>query len=240
MIRSHIIHMTRSTARDGLVAALREALPEAEVVEAVDGRSLPASERAAAHAPRRYAPPYPFDMLPSEIGCFLSHRRAWRRIVQSGAEAGFVAEDDVAVDAAPFADARALALAHVAPNRLIRFPLKPRERAAEVLDRSGAVQLVRPEVVGLSAALYLLGREAAERLLELTEPFDRPVDTFLQMGWLTGVETLSVHPNGARSAAGDFGGSTVQSKRSATGELSRAWRRGLYRIRVRHLSRRAP
>ena len=235
MIRSYIIHMEGSTARTPLVAALMARLPGAEVLPAVDGRVMSEAERGAICRPILHQPPYPFPPKPGEIGCFLSHRKAWQAIVTSGEAAGLIVEDDI-VPAEGFNAALALALDNLAPDRLIRFPLRDREEAAEVVAASDGVTLFRPKVVGLTTGMQIVGRDAAARLLDLTAVIDRPVDTFLQMRWLTGVETLSLSPAPVRSAVAETGGSTIQSHTSAWDEIGRGWRRMRYRAKVARLS----
>lgn len=236
MIRSYIIHMDGSTARQPLVAALMQRLPQAEVLDAVDGRALNEAERAAITAAKLHEPAYPFPPQPGEIGCFLSHRKAWSAIVASGDEAGLIVEDDI-VPADCFDAALALASEHMAPNRLIRFPLRDKEEAAEVLATAHGVSLIRPRVVGLTTGMQIVGRDAAARLLAITDRLDRPVDTFLQMRWLTGVDMLSLSPAPVRSAVAETGGSTIQSHTSVWAEISRGWRRMRYRSKVARLSR---
>lgn len=238
MIRSYIIHLARSPERAPLVSALMPHLPAAEVVDAVDGRAITDAERAAALARFRYRPDYPFALLDGEVGVFLSHRRCWQKIVASCDAFGLIAEDDVALDPAVFAPALALALRHARADRLIRFPLQNREVPREILDSSGAIRLYAPRVIGLSSALQVVGAKVAARLLELTEPFDRPVDTFLQMRWLTGADVVSVYPNGASSFASGAGGSTIQRKVTLWHEVGRSLVRARYRAKVAQLSRR--
>ncbi|WP_375174327.1 glycosyltransferase family 25 protein [Pseudooceanicola sp.] len=235
MIRSYIIHLDGSTARQPLVDTLQGLLPAAEVLSAVDGRVMSEAERAAVCVPVLHQPAYPFPPKPGEVGCFLSHRKAWERIVASDDEAALIVEDDI-VPAEGFEAALALALENAAPNRLIRFPLRDREEPEEVLASSGDVRLHRPRVVGLTTGMQLVGREAAARFLELTGQFDRPVDTFLQMRWLTGVETLTLSPAPVRSAVAETGGSTIQSHTSPLAEVKRSWHRMRYRGKVARLS----
>lgn len=235
MIRSYIIHMDGSTARRPLVDALLTRLPGPEVLPAVDGRAMSAADRDAICRPALHRPAYPFALKPGEIGCFLSHCCAWERIVASGDVAGLIVEDDI-VPGEAFDAALILALAHATPDRLIRFPLRDREKAEEVVASDGGVTLFRPKVVGLTTGMQIVGRSAAERLLALTDRIDRPVDTFLQMRWLTGVEMLSLAPAPVRSAVAETGGSTIQSHTSVWAELSRGWKRMRYRAAVARLS----
>lgn len=233
MIRAYILHMARSTARAPLVAALRDGLPAAQVVEAVDGRALSDAARAACAPGPLLEPRYPFALLPSEIGCFLSHRRAWEALVASDAALAYVAEDDVTLGAG-FGAARALAEAHATPASLIRFPMAARETPQRHIAEARGARLFRPRTIGLTAALYLLGRDAAQVLLTGSARFDRPVDTWLQMRWETGVDSLTLWPSGIASAAPAHGGSTIQAAKPAgLAKLRREWQRARYRAAIK-------
>lgn len=235
MIRSYVIHMARSTARAPLVDALRVDLPNLEIVEAVDGRALSDADRAAVTAPHLTDPRYPFALLPGEIGCFLSHRRVWQTLLASDAPYAFVAEDDIRLESA-FETARAAAEAVMDADTLIRFPLSPRETPQKTLHRLGDCQVFRPRVIGLTTGFYMVGRTAAQKLLHHSERFDRPVDSWLQMRWVTGVDALVVWPAGVASAASELGGSTIQKRKSVLGEVTRSVKRARYRAAIKRLS----
>ncbi|QPM91632.1 glycosyltransferase family 25 protein [Pseudooceanicola algae] len=228
MVQSYVIHLDASTAREPLVKALARGLPDLHVVPAVNGRAMSHEAVAEIAGTALLKPRYPFPLMPSEIGCFLSHRAAWERIVGSRDPFGIVAEDDVVLGK-DFATALALALEHASEDSLIRFPMSPRETPAKVVAEAGGHRLFRPEVIGLTAALYLLGRGAAERLLEASERFDRPVDTWLQMRWETGVDSLTIWPADISSGAATTGGSTIQRKKTPLSEITRSWKRSRYR-----------
>ena len=70
--------------------ALRLGL-EVSRVAAVAGRELPGETLDRLKASIRSGTP----LGPNEIGCFLSHRKAWEQVIASGAEWAFVAEDDL-------------------------------------------------------------------------------------------------------------------------------------------------
>lgn len=235
MLTSYIIHMSGSTARRPLVDALCQVLPNPQVLDAVVGRDLSDSERAAIYTPNLFRPAYPFPLSVGEIGCFLSHRKAWQRIVDSGDPFGLVSEDDV-VPEEGFETALDLAMAHAGENRLIRLPMADRETAVDEVAQSGICRLVRPDVVGLTAAVQVVGRDAAQRLLELTERFDRPVDTFQQMRWITGIDMMTVLPSVASAKKSQSGGSTIQTRQPLWAEIKRSWHRARYRAAVKKLS----
>jgi len=60
-----------------------------ERIAAVDGNKL------AEHFDLAHITPHGLQITPSEIGCMLSHRRAWLRFLQSDADIGLILEDDV-------------------------------------------------------------------------------------------------------------------------------------------------
>lgn len=235
-MKSYVLHLERSKERQGLVDDLLSILPNAQVLPAVEGSALSEVEKNAAYRAHCTKPHYPFVCKSGELGCFLSHRNFWQAVVDSGEDMMWIAEDDLEIHPADFTKIVGLVMPHATTDSLIRVPIRNREVADHIIAQDGDMQLVRPKVIGLTTAMYLIGRDAAQRLLDLTQPFDRPVDTFLQMRWLTGVDSLTVLNSGARSAAFDVGGSTIQTKKSLANELKRMTSRALYRWRVKQLS----
>jgi glycosyl transferase family 25 len=73
--------------------------------------------------------------------------------------------------------------------------------------------------------------DAARRLLEKTERFDRPVDAYLQLRWKHEVRVLTLWPNGVREISSVLGGSLIQEK-SNVDRLRREVLRPLYRAKL--------
>lgn len=238
--KAFIIHLERATGRRPSVEALRAHLPiESEVLPAVDGRLLPPEAVKAAYVRDRFSPRYPFALGLPEIGAFLSHRAAWRRIVDDGHDFAFVFEDDAAIDPALFAALLDFAIAERGRWDYVLLPAAGLEPAGDVVARQGKFALLRPLAPPLRAIGQIVSRAAAERLLALTEPFDRPVDTFLQMVWVTGETLLALTPTPIRDVSRETGGTTVQRRR--TGLLRRLHHeamRPVYRAKVLALYRR--
>ena len=231
-MRSLIIHMSTSTARRGNVTRLLGDLPQAEVVEAVDGRDPAQIGAVRWRDGDLFRPHYPFALRPAEIGVFQSHRRCWQRIVEAGWDYGLIAEDDLRVDPPRLARALDLIAAHGDTGMYIRLPVKQRETPARVLAEDGDMRLILPRVIGLQCICQVVGREAAARLLAATETIDRPVDTFLQMHWASGQPVHALLPNGNAEGAREIGGSTIQVKTRASGKLTREISRAWYRAQV--------
>lgn len=229
-----VIHLERAKDRRAQAETLVAELPYARLLPAVDGAALAPEARDRAFRPGILQPAYPFDLRPGEIGCFLSHRAAWSRLVESEAEAALIIEDDMALGAG-FGEALALAQRHVTEMGYIQF--QTRAVTAPVIDQQGQAVLMQPDLTPLRTSGQLVARWVAERLLSLTEPFDRPVDTFLQMHWHTGLRLGVISPSGLIDRTELIGGSTIGAKKSLTERLTREWHRTRYRAAVRRLSR---
>lgn len=240
-IEAFVIHLQRAVKRKPQVERIVAACPvPARVIEAVDGRAMSAEERAAVCVKRLHEPHYPFEMGPGEIGCFLSHRKAWRQILDSGLDAGLIIEDDVEIDRAVFGRALELAAAHCTGQSYIQFQVRPAKGPADILAEAGGVRILRPHVGDLRTSAQLVGRGAAQRLLEMTARFDRPVDGFLQMSWLTGIAMDRVDPSGVSDRTEATGGSTISGGKTFLQRLDREVKRILYRRAItRHALREA-
>lgn len=236
-IKAFIIHLDRSQQREPQVEKLMASLPvQAEVIEAVDGNSLDQADIDRVYRPRLHSPAYPFTLSKYEIACFLSHRKAWAAIVDQGLDAGFVIEDDVALDEA-FQAAFSAASACLTPGAFIRFPFRPDREHGDALVIRGDIRVIRPKRVGLGMVAQLISRDAAIRLLKATETFDRPVDTMVQMDWVLHLSPLAVIPGGVSEISSALGGSSIKRKATFADKLAREVLRPLYRAKVALYSR---
>ncbi|QFT58540.1 Glycosyltransferase family 25 (LPS biosynthesis protein) [Sulfitobacter sp. THAF37] len=235
-MQSLIIHMPGPGVRADNVARLLEFLPMARVVPAVDGREALAQPDIDVRSGDRHAPPYPFPMAAGEVGCFLSHRKCWQEIAEGTAPYALIAEDDLTLDPAQWAHALALVAGHATEQSFIRLPAKNREARTAVVAQDGHAALYLPRVIGLQTVCQVVGRAAARRLLAATDPMDRPVDTTLQMHWVTGQPVHTVWPSGVGELPG---ASTIQKKTGTGSKLKRELQRAIYRARVRARPQRA-
>ena len=245
-IEAFVIHLARAEQRRPQVEALRAALPmPVHVVDAVDGRAMAPGEIASVYRPRLHRPRYPFALGAGEIGCFLSHRKAWREIVERGLDAGLIVEDDVAVDAEGLRRLLDLVGTVTGPADFVRFPQKDRGETGPVVGRGeGGSLLIEPATPAFGMVMQIVGRDAAARLLALTETFDRPVDAVLQMRWLHRMRVLSARPLVTAEISRELGGTLAQSgaetgRRSLLDTVKREIQRPLYRVAVRLRNRRA-
>jgi glycosyl transferase, family 25 len=238
--RAYILHLERAISRAANVELLRARLRiESEIVAAIDGARLSPQELDKVYARRRFRPRYPFALTATEVGVFISHRAAWRRIVDEKLDFAIIFEDDAQIDPASFAALVEFVAAERAAWDYVLMPAGAIGSGALVVRR-GALALMRPDAPPLRAIGQIVSRVAAERLLERTLPFDRPVDTLLQMTWITGQPLLVASPSPVRDVSRETGGTTVQRRSMGFAErLHHEAMRPIYRAQVLARYRRA-
>ncbi|HZQ40944.1 MAG TPA: glycosyltransferase family 25 protein [Rhizomicrobium sp.] len=146
-------------------------------LEAVD-----AGNADPAELNRRFAANGPLGTIPKgDQCCFLSHRLAWTRLVESGAAYAAVLEDDVHLGAqAP----RVLKNADWIPAGIDLIKLEHYGPASQSVllsdfrDVGHGFRLGRMRSRHTGGAAYVLSRRAAELLLQISR-FDLPVDHLL-------------------------------------------------------------
>jgi glycosyl transferase family 25 len=240
--KAFILHLERAHSREATVQSLRASLPiESEIMGAIDGAHLTPQEVDQAYARRRFRPHYPFPLTRTEVGVFLSHRAAWRRIVDEALDFAFIFEDDAQIDPSAFAALVAFVTLERRAWDYVLLPAQP-IRNGTPIARYGALSLLRPDAPPLRAIAQIVSLAAAKRLLERTLPFDRPIDTLMQMTWVTGQSLLVASPSPVRDVSRETGGSTVQRKSMSLAErLRHEAIRPIYRAQVlaryrRHLA----
>jgi glycosyl transferase family 25 len=231
--KAFILHLERATSRAATVQSLRASMAiESEVLAAVDGAGLSQQEVDQAYARRRFRPTYPFPLTRTEVGVFLSHRLAWRRIVDDALDFAFIFEDDAEIDPPAFAALVQFVSLERRAWDYVLLPAQPIRNGSRVASRGG-LTLMRPDAPPLRAIAQIVSLAAAKRLLDRTLPFDRPVDTMLQMTWLTGQPLLVASPSPIRDVSRETGGSTVQRKSMSLVErLRHEAMRPIYRAQV--------
>ncbi|MEZ5755967.1 MAG: glycosyltransferase family 25 protein [Paracoccaceae bacterium] len=229
-----VIHLARAEARRGHVAALRRQSPvPVQVIDAVDGATLDEAVVRAVYQPHDLlAPRYPFAISRGEIGCFLSHRKAWQAILDNGADAGLVFEDDVVLDPDVFPRAVEAVLGWMGRGDWVEFQTRPVSGA--LIHEAEGFRIFEPEIPPVRLSAQLIGAEAAARMLAVTERFDRPVDGVVQLLGVTGQRILCVEPSGVRDDTAAAGGTTIQKKGAALwGQVGKSWHRAAYRRAIR-------
>ncbi|GAB4287697.1 MAG: hypothetical protein Kow0058_07450 [Roseovarius sp.] len=237
-----VLHLGRASERRANARALLDACGlSAEIWPAVDGAALDDATRAAHLGTHLFAPRYPFALRPGEIGCFLSHRQIWAEILRRELDWALVLEDDAALDAALFPAALELAARAVPAIGYVQLQTRAPRGPATELGREGPCRLSLPVLTPLRTSAQLVSRDGAARLLACSRRFDRPVDSFVQSHWFTGLRAAVVHPAGVSTLPARLAASTIQKGRKPLAE--RLWRevaRLVYRRRVARRARLSP
>ena len=224
-----VISMESNGSRRSQAQRILAACPiPCSVIAAVDGTTLRSEAPYTLCSRPLYRPNYPFALRPAEIGCFLSHRIAWQMILDRDLDGALILEDDVELVQPEFGRCLEVAFDALRFADLVRFRLM--ERTPGRIRGMPEPALKQPMVTALGTQAQVVGRQGASRLLEASQTFDRPVDVFIQMRWISGISTCEVVPSYVFDRTQDLGGSTIQVRsRGFKLKLLRNVHRAFYR-----------
>ena len=175
--------------RAALEEHLRVAGMPGERIGAVEGLAVPAEFRdmffdgAALHS----------RLKPGEVGCYASHLKTMKIIVEQGLDYALILEDD-AILPADFQTIIAQVLARLPQGWDLVHICKDANRAVKpVADLDHGRRIVRYSRVPETTTAYLVSRSGAEKFLK---PIKRywPVDTDFRQPWRFGLEIYGVDP----------------------------------------------
>ncbi|MEX3017877.1 glycosyltransferase family 25 protein [Gymnodinialimonas hymeniacidonis] len=227
----HIINLADNTARMENVRHQLDAQKLAfERVDAVNGWKLSDQEISKVYDAARNARRHKQDLVPAEIGCYLSHIEAWKRIAASVDPGGIVLEDDFAAEK----DLRSV-LEALCANRhqdwdiakLFSISSPARVTATEPLV--GQYDIVVPYRVPSTTLGYAITREAAQHLLSHSIPFCRPIDEDHKFFWEHGLAISLVQPNPIHVGEQDTKTGTIGEARRSVDKTGR-WRKLRYQL----------
>lgn len=233
-----VLHLIRAEKRQTNAKDLLETCGLAgQIWPAVDGAAMSSTDLSSTVGAQLFDPPYPFALKTGEIGCFLSHRQIWAEMQARDIKAALIIEDDASLDTDVLDSALDLAQAHIQKLGYIQFQTRAHKGPSTLIDTSGPCALVVPQNTGLRTTVQMISKDAAARLLSLSETFDRPVDTFIQSHWHTGLRAAEIYPSGIRDIADSLDGSTIQGgKKPFWEKLWRKVARTRYRSAASRLS----
>jgi glycosyl transferase family 25 len=209
-------------------------------ISAVDGKAMTPDAVASMYSRQIHEPRYPHALRLGEIGCFLSHRKAWQTMIDQELDAALILEDDVTFEVERLHEAVKFVLENMVDGDYIQLQVRDVASSHPVVVRNEQHSLVQPCPAPLRTTAQIVTRAAAERLLKLTKNIDRPVDAFLQMTWVTGVPVKVVLPRVVSEISQQIGGSTLGGNgRPWHEKLSREILRPIYRTQIRLRARRA-
>lgn len=181
-------------------------------ISAVDGYTLDYVGRPYYNSKkrRRY---FGRDLQPGEIGCLLSHRKIYKKIVDEDIETALILEDDVVFER-EIREILKLLMTPAVSWDVLRFlgSEKIYKRGCRIIaPLTGKYSYARLPTTPGGGHAYLVTRHAADILLKHTASNWVPIDVLLGRMWETGLETLVLHP--APVYTDVRAGSTIGDKR---------------------------
>lgn len=177
-----VVNMKRSADRwEAIKKQLEQLQISVRRVDAVDGKLLPDEEVKRLTSSVHYS--MGRELERGEIGCFLSHRKCWQELVDSGEKYALVMEDDLLFSdrALKFMQSDDWIPAECDLIQLFVFRKQKKylcERKEYDLKDGDRLWIpVFPAPVGTQA--YIISRQAAEIALQKSDRFNLPVDEFL-------------------------------------------------------------
>lgn len=133
------------------------------------------------------------SLTDGEIGCYLSHRKAWAKIIEDNVDFGLVLEDDfdVAGDIKSLLSCVSEIKSKWHCIKLAEFPIR---RKATSIKQLGQFNLVSYNKPPIRACAQIISKEGAELLLRLTEKIYRPVDVDIQWFVFDGLIVNGITP----------------------------------------------
>ena len=119
-----------------------------------------------------------------EVGCFLSHVKAWKQFLESRAEFVLILEDDARFDPTILKDLVTKLIVHTKSWDICSlFAPLPRNKISPILKLSKAYELVRTFDETSGSVGVMLNRKAAHALLSKVYRYTLPLDHYIQRTW---------------------------------------------------------
>lgn len=164
-LKTYIINLEKSSVRKQYMQELlsKYSFLDIEFLKAIDGRLLSDEERRSRFDFAKSVKIYGKDINAGEVGCALSHRKAYSELLKSQAQYALVLEDDISI----IRDLDSLDLSGVDKTLTSR---KPR-----VLMLSGDYWFYRKKSIArlftaTGAYAYIINRAAAKKILDIEPP----------------------------------------------------------------------
>lgn len=164
-------------------------------IDAVDGAALKQAEIDAHYCPALNLKNYHYPLSKGQIGCYLSHRKAWQTIVDEKLDYAIIFEDDFNLDSSIHTAIQNINNLNLDWKLIKLSAYQNRQRPILLqvpLEYSQQLVIHKKLMSGCCATAITF--DCAKQLLAATEKFGRPVDCDLQYIWETGVPGYSLLP----------------------------------------------
>lgn len=190
--------------------------------EAVWWADLDTAEQEQLYSDELNGRQYHATLVNGEKGCYASHLRLWQQLVDSGAPAMVVLEDDVALKEG-FAEVLDAIVLHPQPWDMVKLIGREHDNFRSRSRLTQGVDLVDYQRVPSLTAGYVISRRGAKKLCQSRVPFGRPIDVDLRYWWESDLAVLGVSPAALMLDETSFA-SSIGSKAAAV-RLGQRWRK---------------
>ena len=190
-----VINLNKSRKR---MARISNRLDELEVpferIPAVYGAELSQKELEINYDPELNAKVYRRELPCGEIGCYISHIKAWKIIVERKLRCAIILEDDITIDKEFRVIAKRLAKATNDFDIVKFFCNKKNPNIVASAPIGPSHKLCRFRKVLSGNPGQLITFNGAKNLLASHQKFGRPVDVDIQHWWESGINVLGLYP----------------------------------------------
>lgn len=223
-----VISLVEQTVRrERMTRQLNQIGCDWEFIDGIKGSSL--GTYPAEYDRRRRLAYYGYDLSWGELGCLMSHRKAWQKVIDLN-ETCLVLEDDV-TPLQNLEQALLVATKLEAHWDLFRLHSGQDKRPVAICDLDGFNVFENLDDPG-SAAAFLIKPRSAARLLEASTPFFMMNDDLIEARFLHGQRILALRPYPFEAG---WGGSSIidrsRPRLSSIRKVKRELKRAGYGLR---------
>ena len=137
---------------------------------------------------------YMKTMSAGEIGCYLSHRKAWQKIVDEKLDYAIILEDD-AEPTQLFSKGSEI-LKQIKNWDFIKLQggRGGRKIIDSIMTQDPSIKIARYDSTPVSCLAQAISNQGALKLLASSQPFFRPVDVDIQHYWERGIDVIGLEP----------------------------------------------
>lgn len=173
-----------------------------ERISAVRGSNLSQAEVDSAYDGQLNKQNYMKPLSLGEIGCYLSHRSAWQKIVDEQLDYAIILEDDCKLEPTFKEVPQAI-------SKLINWDYikltgpRGKKKIQESCSISNGFSIAHYNKVPISTPGQVVSLKGAQTLLQNSKPFYRPVDVDLQQYWEKEIDIIGLEPKQVDTAGFD-------------------------------------
>ena len=171
-----------------------------ERIEAINGWNLAEQEISAVYDSESNKKFGRYPLTKPEIGCYLSHLKAWKKIANSSDNGGFIFEDDFNIITSTNNHPHLKSILELISNdakdwdMVKLFSYHPKNNFIDMQELGGGYSIVTPYKIPQCALGYALRRDSAQKLINHYQTFFRPVDEDLKFFWEHGLDIKLITP----------------------------------------------